>query len=121
MLNGSVSAGMRIFRTSYSGLRAFVKYVPRDVVKMMLCGEMESSNFMDRKVLTILFMDIIGFSTLCEQIVPDQLMMVTAEYLQAMCEIIVSSRGTLDKVLHNVHRIMVSVGDFMLPYNLNAG
>eukprot|EP00906_Rhabdomonas_costata_P002393 RCo003820 len=41
------------------GLRAFVKFVPRDVVRMMLSGEMDSTNDMDRRVVSILFMDVV--------------------------------------------------------------
>ena len=74
-----------------------MKYVPRDVVQMMLSGEMESSNTMTRRVVSILFADIAEFSPLCERVLPDQLMRLTQDYLQAMCEIIVNSRGTLDK------------------------
>ena len=81
----------------FRGLKAFVKYVPRDVVRMMLVGEMESTNVMTRRVVSMLFMDIAGFSTLCEDILADQLVRLTDDYLQAMCEIIVNSNGTLDK------------------------
>ena len=80
------------------GIRAFIKYVPRDIVRMMLSGEMEIDNTMVRKTLTIMFMDIVGYTSLCERIRADQLMMLTSQYLEAMCEIIVASNGVLDKV-----------------------
>ena len=83
---------------SRRGLKAFVKYVPRDVVRMMLAGQMSSdTNVMARHVVTVMFMDIEGFSTLCEQIQPDLLMRMTHDYLHEMCEVIVRSKGTLDK------------------------
>eukprot|EP00906_Rhabdomonas_costata_P003355 RCo005129 len=44
-------------------------------------------------------MDIAGFSSLCEQVDPEMLVRLTQEYLQAMCEIIGNSRGTLDKFI----------------------
>ena len=75
-----------------------MKYVPRDVVRMTLSGEMESTNHMTRRVVTIMFMDIAGFSTLCELVHIENIMTLTQDYLQAMCEIIVNSGGTLDKV-----------------------
>ena len=80
------------------GLKAFVKYVPTDVVKMMLVGDMESNNVMNRKAVSILFMDIPAFTDIAEKIQPDQLMTLTTDYLQGMCDVIVHSHGTLDKV-----------------------
>ena len=84
---------------NHSGLKAFVKYVPRDVVRLMLRGDMSLDNTMVRKTITILFMDIASFSTLCEKISAEQLVTLTSDYLQAMCEIIVRSGGVLDKVV----------------------
>ena len=80
------------------GLKAFVKYVPRTVVKMMLRGDMESTPIMRRKTLTIIFMDIAGFSTLCEKISVTDLLKVLNDYLQQMCEVIERNNGMLDKV-----------------------
>ena len=61
-------------------------------------GEMESEQIMTRRNVTILFMDIAGFSTMCEKVPPDALNKLTMEYLQSMCEVIVTSGGVLDKV-----------------------
>ena len=91
-------------RSSYDGmivvrgLKAFVKYVPRGVVKMMLRGDMESVCMMHRKTLTILFMDIAGFSTLCEKISVTELLKMLNDYLQQMCEVVSMNNGMLDKV-----------------------
>ena len=87
-----------MFVSFYRGMRAFIKYVPRDAVMLMLRGEMSYENIMVHRILTILFMDIAGFSTLCEKVAAEQLMRLITDYLQAMCHIIVSSAGTLDKV-----------------------
>ena len=64
----------------------------------MLSGEMESENIMSHRVVSIMFMDIVGFSSLCEQLPPELLLKMTTQYLQEMCEAIVSSGGVLDKV-----------------------
>ena len=59
---------------------------------------MECENAMYRRTVTILFMDIVGFSRLCEILSPDDLMKVTTEYLESMCDCIVRCcHGVLDK------------------------
>ena len=93
------SFGSGVCGGGVSGLDAFSKYVPMDVVKMLLSGAMSgASGAMGWRDMTILFADIVGFTTMCEQVEPDLLMRVTAEYLQAMCGVIVSTGGVLDKV-----------------------
>ena len=47
--------------------------------------------------VTMMFTDIVGFTTLCEEVDPDVLRPVTTEYLQRMCSVIVSTGGALDK------------------------
>eukprot|EP00906_Rhabdomonas_costata_P037186 RCo052278 len=81
------------------GMSAFVKYVPRDVVRQMLMGELGVGSHMERRVVTILFMDIAGFSSLSEELDPEPLITLTTEYMQAMCDVIVSYSGTLDKFI----------------------
>eukprot|EP00906_Rhabdomonas_costata_P037184 RCo052276 len=49
------------FHSLQRGMSAFVKYVPRHVVRQMLLGELGLGSHMERRVVTILFMDIAGF------------------------------------------------------------
>ena len=79
-------------------MRAFTKYVPHDVVKLMLSGQLPSEHSMVYRKLTILFTDIVGFSSVAEKLSPDRLVQVLTEYLQEMCHSIVISGGILDKV-----------------------
>ena len=54
----------------------------------------------DRRIVTILFMDIAGFTTICEIVSSERLNQLMLEYFQCMCTIINESDGTLDKVYH---------------------
>eukprot|EP00667_Euglena_gracilis_P001227 EG_transcript_1227 len=91
------------FQTSFvqmeRGLRAFGKFVPQAVVRVLIAGKMEANGQMTNEVLTIMFADIEGFSTICEAIPPEQLAMVCTEYFESMCANIVNRKGTIDKFI----------------------
>ena len=104
-------------------MKAFVMYVPLEVVKLTILSDhhdikgdnsrqlsnvffpgvlkfMEIHSISRRKV-TLMFMDIANFTTLCENISPEDLIHMMSEYLSSMCSIITSSEGTVDKVASN--------------------
>ncbi|GJQ62842.1 MAG: adenylate/guanylate cyclase domain-containing protein [Melioribacteraceae bacterium] len=53
----------------------------------------------EKRNLTILFSDIAGFSTFSEQMGPEELVKLMNEYLNAMTDIVIQNRGTLDKYI----------------------
>eukprot|EP00667_Euglena_gracilis_P001847 EG_transcript_1846 len=91
------------FQTSFGkmerGLRAFGKFVPQAVVRVLIDGKMEADGRMTSQKLTIMFADIEGFSTICESISPERLTAVCTEYFEVICDIIIDHRGTIDKFI----------------------
>eukprot|EP00667_Euglena_gracilis_P001647 EG_transcript_1647 len=91
------------FQTSFlqmeRGLQAFGKFVPQAVVKVLIVGQMKASNEMHPETLTVMFADIEGFSTVCENVLPNVLVTVCTEYFEAMCSSIVQYHGTIDKFI----------------------
>eukprot|EP00667_Euglena_gracilis_P001525 EG_transcript_1525 len=91
------------FQTSFMrmerGLRAFGKFVPKAVVKVLIDGKMGANDRMANDKLTIMFADIEGFSTICESVPPERLTTVCSEYFEAMCNNIVDHNGTIDKFI----------------------
>ena len=51
----------------------------------------------ERREMTPFFSDVQGFSTISEGLTPEELVQLLNEYLTAMCEIISSYNGTIDK------------------------
>jgi adenylate cyclase len=51
----------------------------------------------EERVLTAFFSDVVGFSTICQKLTPQQLIELFNEYLSAMGEIIEAHGGTIDK------------------------
>ena len=89
-LSESVSA----MRTS---LRAFKKYIPAELVRQLVESGHEAQLGGTKKELTILFTDIIGFTTITENMVPEALMLQLSTYLGTMATAIMHNKGTVDK------------------------
>eukprot|EP00669_Euglena_mutabilis_P006717 TRINITY_DN2227_c0_g1_i1.p1 TRINITY_DN2227_c0_g1~~TRINITY_DN2227_c0_g1_i1.p1 ORF type:complete len:565 (-),score=56.43 TRINITY_DN2227_c0_g1_i1:642-2336(-) len=89
----------RSFIQMERGLRAFGKFVPQAVVKTLVDGNMDTTEQMQGRIVTIMFADIEGFSTFCEQISPEDLVEACTEYFETMCRQIVQSQGTVDKFI----------------------
>jgi class 3 adenylate cyclase len=62
---------------------------------MLMNSELE---LLSKRVVTLLVMDLVGFTSICESTKPELLMTLMSEYFQAMCSIISDCSGTLDKV-----------------------
>jgi len=80
-----------------SGLRSFARYVPVELVRELLRrGEVAQIGGRS-EVLTILFTDIRGFTTIAEGMSPETLTAQMAEYFDGMLEVLHSNNATVDK------------------------
>jgi adenylate cyclase len=79
------------------GLRAFEKYVPVKLVRLLLESGHEARLGGRVEELTILFSDIRGFSTFAERMEPEELARRLGAYLGLMADTIGASGGTVDK------------------------
>ncbi|MBI4148128.1 adenylate/guanylate cyclase domain-containing protein [Candidatus Woesearchaeota archaeon] len=80
-------------------IEAFTKYVAPEVVAELFKHPEKLKLGGERRNITIFFSDIRGFTTLSEQLSPEQLVHVLNEYLTAMTDIIMESRGVVDKYI----------------------
>ncbi|HEY5762721.1 MAG TPA: adenylate/guanylate cyclase domain-containing protein [Rhodocyclaceae bacterium] len=86
-------------RTKRQFTDLFGQYVPPELVDEM--AKAPESYTMDgrNEELTVLFSDVVGFTTLSEGLDPKDLAALMNEYLSAMTEVIRRERGTLDKYI----------------------
>lgn len=84
-------------RTLMKTEHAFGRYVSEHVVKKILENPDKLELGGDQKVLTVLFSDVVGFTTISEQLTPVKLVEQLNEYLERMSEVILKREGTLDK------------------------
>lgn len=82
-----------------SGLKSFVKYVPMDVVQLLVKLKREAVLGVDEMPLTVMFTDIANFTSISEKIAPNQLVRIMSEYLEEMSNVIIESQGVVDKYI----------------------
>ena len=76
---------------------AFGHFVNKDVVKQIQKDPNMLKLGGEKREITVFFSDIAGFTTISEQLKPEELVKFLNEYLGAMTEIILAHQGTLDK------------------------
>ncbi len=86
-------------RAMKKGLKSFKKYVPSDLVNDLLIDGQEASLGTQKKTLTIMFTDIVGFTGISEQLTSEQLAVCMGEYLALLTVVIKDHRGTVDKFI----------------------
>jgi adenylate cyclase len=74
------------------------RFLPRPVAEGLLSGQLDAEGFERRKV-TILFADMVGFTDLSETLEPEELAEVLDEYLREMSAVLVTHGGTLDNYI----------------------
>ena len=82
-----------------TGLRSFIKYVPRDLVRQVLASGREAVLGGEIRRLTVFFSDIEGFTTYSETIPPNELVHELAGYLEIVTGRLRKQAGTIDKFI----------------------
>ncbi len=81
-----------------AGLSAFRKFIPADLVRLLLRQGVEAKPGGSTQELTVMFIDIAGFTGLSERM-GDRVVPLLSAYLDLTSEVIVSNGGTIDKFI----------------------
>ena len=81
-----------------AGLAAFGRYLPTDLVRMLVAEGIEAKPGGTMRPLTILFADVAGFTGLSERL-GDKIVPLIGRYLDAASQAVDGERGTIDKFI----------------------
>jgi adenylate cyclase len=81
-----------------TGLSAFRKFIPADLVRQLLRQGVEAKPGGSIQHLTVMFIDVAGFTGLSERM-GDRLVPLLSAYLDLTSEVIVANGGTIDKFI----------------------
>ena len=95
-----VNAVLESLEKAKAAMRAMSKYAPVDLVRRLYRDKSEPSLGGELMEISIMFSDIKGFTTLSEQLTPNQLAHVLGLYLEELSRIIQrETNGTIDKYI----------------------
>jgi adenylate cyclase len=90
------------FNTMTRGLReraAMAKFVSHSTVEMIQARDRRPGSQGERRVITVLFSDIRGFTALAERLAPEAAVALLNQCLRAQAEIVVRFKGDVDKFI----------------------
>ncbi|KAL9655297.1 hypothetical protein ABK040_009070 [Willaertia magna] len=87
------------FQTMHSSLLSFSKYVPASVVSELVTKKKEAILGLEDANCYISFLDIKDFTTISEELTPDQLVRVMSEAFEGLSSIVLHSSAILDKFI----------------------
>jgi class 3 adenylate cyclase/ABC-type nitrate/sulfonate/bicarbonate transport system substrate-binding protein len=85
-----------LFQTS---LRSFSSFVPLDIVRNLIKTGTPLTLGVEQRFMTVLFTDLKDFSTLSEQMAPNDLLAQLSRYFEVVSQAIAEEFGTVDKFI----------------------
>jgi adenylate cyclase len=75
------------------------RFLPRQVAEGLMAGQLGPARGLERRKVTILFSDMVGFTDLSDSLDPEELSEVLDEYLREMSGVLATHGGTLDNYI----------------------
>jgi class 3 adenylate cyclase len=75
------------------------RFMPQQIAEGVMAGQLSADDGFERRKVTLLFADMVGFTDLSDKLEPEELAEVLNEYLREMTAVAVSQGGTLDNYI----------------------
>ena len=75
------------------------RFLPHQIAEGLMAGQLSPTDGFQRRKLTLLFADLVGFTDLSDTLEPEELAEVLNEYLREMTAVAVARGGTLDNYI----------------------
>ena len=82
-----------------AALHTFGVYVPEYLVRQLVAGDVGARLGGERRVLTVMFTDIVGFTTIADGMDGERLMGLTSAYFERMTRELMGAGATIDKYI----------------------
>jgi adenylate cyclase len=89
----------KALHTMQAGLHSFSRYVPSTLVRQLILKGHVAQPGGTQYMLTTMFTDITGFTSIAEELEPEMLMNHLSDYLDALSQDILAQNGTIDKYI----------------------
>jgi adenylate cyclase len=87
------------FNRMVQGLRWFQAYVPRRLVQRLMDETGGPVRDVDEANLTVMFTDVVGFTSLSETLPPSEIVALLNEHFEIINGVVEAEKGTLDKFI----------------------
>jgi adenylate cyclase len=87
------------FDSMKNGLKSFKRYVPADLVGMLVNDKVVAEIGGEKQEITLLFSDIANFTTISEKIPAESLTKDLGAYFELISKTIIENQGTIDKYI----------------------
>ncbi len=77
----------------------FKQYVSPNIVERFIAGEEDLAEQGKERVVSVLFADIVGFTSMCEELPPEKVVAQLNQVLDVLTEEVFKHQGTLDKFM----------------------
>jgi class 3 adenylate cyclase len=75
------------------------RFLPLQIAEGLMAGQLSPADGFERRKLTLLFADLVGFTDLSDTLEPEELSEVLNQYLREMTAVAVAHGGTLDNYI----------------------
>lgn len=101
-----------------AALHTFGLYVPKYLVREIVRGDGEARIGGQRRIITVMFTDIVGFTTIADGLDAERLTQLTSEYFEGMTGTLMEAGGTIDKYIGDGIMVLWNAPN---PYPAHAG
>lgn len=91
------------------------RFLPASVADSVLSGQLGPTEEFERRVVTVLFVDIVSFTALTEKLQPHKLAALLNEYLREMTAVALIHGGVVDKFIGDAVMVLFGAPDRVDP------
>lgn len=75
------------------------RYVPPALAKQIIEGNLDGADAPQRRRVTVLFSDIVGFTNIADRVEPEVMTQVVSEYMAVMSQVVDNHQGTVNEFI----------------------